>query len=73
MKRKQEPTESEEQEIRDRFKGDPDAFFSRGEDANTAARRRTRRRERYADRLAEGFGMIDPDREDESDDDAEQS
>jgi len=50
-----------DQSIRDKFKGDPDAFFSGGEDASVGSRRRTRRRERYAARLAEGFNMLDPD------------
>ena len=57
MKRKHEPTEDELQEHRDRFKGDPDAFFAAGDEPSAGARRRTRRRERYAARLADGFSM----------------
>ena len=68
-KRKHEPTEEETQELRDRFKGDPDAFFAGGDDASVGSRRRTRKRERYAARLADGFGMLDSDNDMEDIDD----
>ena len=65
------PDEDDVQEMRDRFKGDPDAFFAGGDEPSAAARRRMRRRERYAARLAEGFSMNPDYDQDVEDDDAE--
>jgi hypothetical protein len=61
MPRKRPVENDETQVIRDKFKSDPDALFGGGEDASVGARRRLRRRERYAKRLADGFAMMNPD------------